>query len=125
MSVCQSCYTYCTGFSSEKAKWILSHGVLMETVFTEWCNFLFFPSQIWHHCGLFVTGSESSFHRLYEEPVLRSRQPDATEEEKKIGKMRAEEVSIKSPTHCAFTNINLGLEGQSSTFIIQVCGRIL
>ncbi|PIK49390.1 putative DNA repair and recombination protein RAD54B [Apostichopus japonicus] len=44
-------------------------------------------------CNPSILGTSTSFHRLYEEPVLRSRQPDATEEEKKIGETRANELS--------------------------------
>ncbi|PIK38731.1 putative DNA repair and recombination protein RAD54B [Apostichopus japonicus] len=44
-------------------------------------------------CNPSILGTSNSFHRLYEEPVLRSRQPDATEEEKKIGETRANELS--------------------------------
>ena len=33
-----------------------------------------------------------SFRRVYEEPILRGRQPDATAEEKEIGESRASEV---------------------------------
>ena len=38
------------------------------------------------------TGTQASFRRVYEEPILRGRQPDATAEEKEIGESRASEV---------------------------------
>ena len=38
------------------------------------------------------TGTQSSFRRLYEEPIVRGQQPDATSEEKLLGQTRAAEV---------------------------------
>ena len=38
-------------------------------------------------------GSASSFFRTYEDPIVRSKQPDASEEETEEGKMRAEELN--------------------------------
>ena len=43
-----------------------------------------------------VSGSHSAFKKVYEEPIVQSRQPDATTEEKDIGERRAEEVSGES-----------------------------
>lgn len=38
------------------------------------------------------TGAQSSFRRLYEEPIVRGQQPDASSEEKLLGQTRAAEV---------------------------------
>ena len=38
-------------------------------------------------------GSHSAFKKVYEEPIVQSRQPNATTEEKDTGERRAEEVS--------------------------------
>ena len=40
------------------------------------------------------TGSHSAFKKVYEEPIVLSRQPTATSEEKVIGYRRADEVCI-------------------------------
>lgn len=37
-------------------------------------------------------GTQSSFRRLYEEPIVRGQQPDASSEEKLLGQTRAAEV---------------------------------
>lgn len=41
---------------------------------------------------LLLSGSQSGYRKIYEEPILKSRQVDATEMEQEIGKKRAEEV---------------------------------
>lgn len=38
-------------------------------------------------------GTQASFRRLYEEPIVRGQQPDASGEEKLLGQTRATEVS--------------------------------
>lgn len=38
-------------------------------------------------------GTQASFRRLYEEPIVRGQQPDASGEEKLLGQTRANEVS--------------------------------
>ena len=38
-------------------------------------------------------GTQSSFRRLYEEPIVRGQQPDATGEGKLLGQTRAAEVT--------------------------------
>ena len=43
-------------------------------------------------CGLFFLGSHAAFQRVYEDPIVLSRQPAATPEEKEIGETRANEV---------------------------------
>lgn len=37
-------------------------------------------------------GTQSSFRRLYDEPIVRGQQPDASSEEKLLGQFRAAEV---------------------------------
>ncbi|XP_063965132.1 DNA repair and recombination protein RAD54B-like [Lytechinus pictus] len=44
-------------------------------------------------CNPGVLGTSGSFHRVYEEPILRSNQPSATKDEKKLGAARATELS--------------------------------
>ncbi|XP_030847505.1 DNA repair and recombination protein RAD54B isoform X1 [Strongylocentrotus purpuratus] len=44
-------------------------------------------------CNPGVLGTSGSFHRVYEEPILRSNQPSATKEEKTLGAARATELS--------------------------------
>ncbi|XP_033124667.1 DNA repair and recombination protein RAD54B-like [Anneissia japonica] len=44
-------------------------------------------------CNPGVLGSSSSFHHVYEAPIVRSRQPDATSEEKQLGLTRGVELS--------------------------------
>ncbi|XP_071950121.1 DNA repair and recombination protein RAD54B-like isoform X2 [Antedon mediterranea] len=44
-------------------------------------------------CNPGILGSSSSFHHVYEVPIVRSRQPDATEEDKQLGATRAAELS--------------------------------
>lgn len=39
------------------------------------------------------SGTQSSFRRLYEEPIVRGQQPDASTEEKLLGQTRAAEVT--------------------------------
>ncbi|XP_061073541.1 DNA repair and recombination protein RAD54B isoform X2 [Conger conger] len=39
-----------------------------------------------------VLGSSSAYRKVYEEPILRSRQPSATEEERRLGEERAAEL---------------------------------
>lgn len=41
----------------------------------------------------YIIGSQSGFHKIYEEPIVQSRQIRATAEEKEIGRKRSEEVS--------------------------------
>ena len=48
----------------------------------QWLTSIIFP----------FTGTQSSFRRLYEEPIVRGQQPDATSEEKLLGQTRAAEV---------------------------------
>uniref|UniRef100_T1J5D6 DNA repair and recombination protein RAD54-like n=1 Tax=Strigamia maritima TaxID=126957 RepID=T1J5D6_STRMM len=43
-------------------------------------------------CNPGILGSSASFHRIYEEPISLSRQPNATQEEIELGEMRAEEL---------------------------------
>lgn len=38
------------------------------------------------------SGSHGAFRRVYEDPIVQSRQPTATAEEKEIGETRANEV---------------------------------
>ena len=40
------------------------------------------------------TGSYSAFKKVYEEPIVQSRQPTATSHERDIGEARADEVEI-------------------------------
>ena len=39
-----------------------------------------------------IIGSASAFRKVYEEPIVASRQPTATAEEKSIGEARANQV---------------------------------
>ena len=39
------------------------------------------------------SGTQSSFRRLYDEPIVRGQQPDASAEEKLLGQTRATEVT--------------------------------
>jgi len=39
-------------------------------------------------------GSASAFHKVYEEPIVASRQPTATAEEKVMGEARASQVEV-------------------------------
>lgn len=48
----------------------------------QWLTSIIFP----------FTGTQSSFRRLYEEPIVRGQQPDATSEEQLLGQTRAAEV---------------------------------
>jgi len=41
---------------------------------------------------LHITGSHATFQRVYEDPIVLSRQPTATPEEKEVGETRAHEV---------------------------------
>ncbi|XP_050024502.2 DNA repair and recombination protein RAD54B-like [Dermacentor andersoni] len=43
-------------------------------------------------CNPGILGKSSSFRRIYEEPILRSQLPGATEEEKELGQARANEL---------------------------------
>ncbi|XP_075540713.1 DNA repair and recombination protein RAD54B-like isoform X2 [Dermacentor variabilis] len=43
-------------------------------------------------CNPDILGKSSSFRRIYEEPILRSQLPGATEEEKELGQARANEL---------------------------------
>ena len=48
-----------------------------------------------------VPGTQASFRRVYEEPIVRGRQPGAIAEEKEIGGNRASEVGIpEQPKRC-------------------------
>ena len=47
------------------------------------------------------TGTHAAFRRVYEEPIVQSRQPTATLEEREIGEMRANEVC----TYISFSNL--------------------
>lgn len=51
------------------------------------CNFLLFC------CYIHTTGSQSAYRKIYEEPIVQSRQVEATEKEKEVGQKRAQEVS--------------------------------
>lgn len=42
-------------------------------------------------------GTQSSFRRLYDEPIVRGQQPDANNEEKLLGQTRAAEVTNITP----------------------------
>ena len=42
-------------------------------------------------------GSAAAFRKVYEEPIVLSRQPSATAEEKRLGESRAIEVSVVAP----------------------------
>ena len=44
-------------------------------------------------CNPGILGTQASFRRVYEEPILRGRQPDATVEDKEIGESRASELT--------------------------------
>ncbi|XP_077986095.1 DNA repair and recombination protein RAD54B-like [Glandiceps talaboti] len=44
-------------------------------------------------CNPGILGSRSAFKRVYEDPIVRSRQPEADEEEKELGEARANELS--------------------------------
>ena len=46
-----------------------------------------------------VPGTQASFRRVYEEPIVRGRQPGATAEEKEIGENRASEVDVSVQSH--------------------------
>ena len=64
-----------------KMMWVLVRtvfGLLPKTYLTMFLSFL---------------GTQSSFRRLYEEPIVRGQQPDATGEEKLLGQTRAAEVN--------------------------------
>ena len=43
-------------------------------------------------------GTQSSFRRLYNEPIVRGQQPDANNEEKLLGQTRAAEVTNRTPS---------------------------
>lgn len=45
-------------------------------------------------------GSSSSFHRLYEEPILRSRQKDCSPDDKELGDARAAELLRLTSLFC-------------------------
>ena len=61
-----------------------------------------------HTVPLFaILGSHSAFKKVYEEPVVQSRQPNATREEKDIGERRAEEVSKGVEVTCTFVYWNI------------------
>ena len=40
------------------------------------------------------SGSQAAFRRVYEEPILQSRMPTATTDEKDVGENRAKEVHV-------------------------------
>ncbi|KAM7311339.1 hypothetical protein ISCGN_008246, partial [Ixodes scapularis] len=44
-------------------------------------------------CNPGILGQPSSFRRVYEEPILQSRLPQATQEQKELGQARADELS--------------------------------
>ncbi|XP_073258771.1 DNA repair and recombination protein RAD54B-like [Porites lutea] len=44
-------------------------------------------------CNPGILGTQSSFRRLYEEPIVRGQQPDATSEEQLLGQTRAAELN--------------------------------
>ncbi|XP_027053891.1 DNA repair and recombination protein RAD54B-like [Pocillopora damicornis] len=44
-------------------------------------------------CNPGILGTQSSFRRLYEEPIVRGQQPDASSEEKLLGQTRAAELN--------------------------------
>ena len=41
-----------------------------------------------------ITGSPSAFQKVYEQPIVLSQQPEATQVEREIGEMRGKEVNI-------------------------------
>eukprot|EP00118_Oscarella_pearsei_P020799 m.229567 g.229567 ORF g.229567 m.229567 type:complete len:886 (+) comp40045_c0_seq52:113-2770(+) len=51
-------------------------------------------------CNPGVLGSASSFHRVYDEPILRSRQSDRSDEEKELGRARADELHRITSLFC-------------------------
>ena len=53
--------------------------------------FITFSELLWSVTP-FSLGTQSSFRRLYEEPIVRGQQPDASSEEKLLGQTRAAEV---------------------------------
>ena len=55
------------------------------------CLFITFSGLLWSVTP-FSLGTQSSFRRLYEEPIVRGQQPDASSEEKLLGQTRAAEV---------------------------------
>ena len=73
-----------------------------------------------------VSGSASAFHKVYEEPIIASRQPTATAAEKIMGEARANQVMVTSCTQC--TNAALITHPHSSyvfSMYILICNRIL
>ena len=55
------------------------------------CLFITLSELLWSVTP-FSLGTQSSFRRLYEEPIVRGQQPDASSEEKLLGQTRAAEV---------------------------------
>lgn len=55
------------------------------------CLFITLSEFLWSVTP-FSLGTQSSFRRLYEEPIVRGQQPDASSEEKLLGQTRAAEV---------------------------------
>ena len=51
-------------------------------------------------------GTQSSFRRLYDEPIVRGQQPDANNEDKLLGQTRAAEVTNSTPQNKSSTNFN-------------------
>lgn len=48
------------------------------------------------------SGTQSSFRRLYDDPIVRGQQPDASTEEKLLGQTRAAEVTNISLYHIIY-----------------------
>ena len=49
-------------------------------------------------------GSQAAFHRVYEDPILQSRLPTATVEDKDVGENRAKEVHALLYMLCSITS---------------------
>lgn len=60
-------------------------------------------------------GTQSSFRRLYDEPIVRGQQPDANNEEKLLGQTRAAEVTNITPRTQSRLEIPLHLETKSKS----------
>ena len=51
-----------------------------------------YPCSNRHHLNCLTLGSASAFRKVYEEPIVASRLPTATPEEKVMGEARASQV---------------------------------
>ena len=52
-----------------------------------------------HALSVKILGSASAFHKVYEEPIIASRQPTATATEKVMGEARANQVITSSTAY--------------------------